>query len=69
MTLREIIAELQSIEYQLFSALDGNNTLQGASSDLNLLLGTLEKQEINSCGGDSGVDADYVIDENNLKKA
>jgi|LULX01.1.fsa_nt_gb hypothetical protein len=65
MTLREIIAELQSIEYQLFSALDGNSTLQGASSDLNILLDTLEKQEINSFGGDSGVDADYVIDENN----
>ena len=59
MTLREIIAELQSIEYQLFSALDGNSTLQGASSDLNILLDTLEKQEINSFGGDSGVDADY----------
>ena len=46
MTLREIIAELQSIEYQLDSALNGNSTLQGASSDLNLLLDMLEKQEI-----------------------
>ncbi len=46
MTLREIIAELQSIGYQLDSALDGNSTLQGASSDLNLLLDMLEKQEI-----------------------
>ena len=64
MTLREIIAELQSIEYQLFSALDGNSTLQGANSDLNILLDTLENQEINSFGGDSGVDADYQ-DENN----
>ncbi len=65
MTLREIIAELQSIGYQLDSALDGNSTLQGANSDLNILLDTLENQEINSFGGDSGVDADYVIDENN----
>ena len=46
MTLREIIAELQSIEYQLDSALNGNSTLQGASSDLNLLLDMLERQEI-----------------------
>lgn len=46
MTLREIIAELQSIGYQLDSALDGNSTLQGASSDLNLLLDMLERQEI-----------------------
>ena len=46
MTLREIIAELQSIGYQLDSALNGNSTLQGASSDLNLLLDMLEKQEI-----------------------
>jgi hypothetical protein len=64
MTLREIIAELQSIGYQLDSALDGNSTLQGANSDLNILLDTLENQEINSFGGDSGVDADYQ-DENN----
>mgnify|MGYP003661953844 CR=1 FL=1 len=48
MTLREIIAELQSIGYQLDSALDGNSTLQGASSDLNLLLDMLEKQEIDN---------------------
>ena len=46
MTLREIIAELQSIGYQLDSALNGNSTLQGASSDLNLLLDMLERQEI-----------------------
>ena len=48
MTLREIIAELQSIGYQLDSALNGNSTLQGASSDLNLLLDMLEKQEIDN---------------------
>ena len=61
MILNEIIAELQSIEYQLDSASEGNSTLDGARSDLNGLVDTLEKLEINSFGGDSGVDADYVI--------
>ena len=46
MTLREIIAELQSIEYQLDSASTGNSTLTGARGDLNLLLDMLERQEI-----------------------
>ena len=62
MTINEIIAELHSIEYQLDSAAEGNSSLDGARSDLNGLVDTLEKLEINGFGGDSGVDADFVIE-------
>ena len=61
MSIQEIINELQSIEYQLDSAADGNSSLDGARSDLNELKHKLETELI-QFGGDYGVDADYEIE-------
>ena len=46
MKIKEIIAELQSINYQLDSAAAGSSTLEGARNDLNYLLNMLENHEI-----------------------